>query len=294
MGIVISGNKNLKFIKAVYYQPVIPPPPISVGDIAYWDGSSVKTTPLSSWNTSLGTPVGVVVIKEGFLPDGKARIISLTNMVYNGSENIKWDSEGGMDTDSPAPNFEYVPITDNTGSTTIAFLDRGYLPSDSDNFTKVTSFVDSKAKYKYSPYIPSPYLGDAPNPAYYQEIEYSNVLSDFNGLSNTRLLINAGSNYRAAYACWNYKDAANSNLQWYLPAMGELGYLMPRFKQINESIQAVGGKTVGVNNLWSSSELCWSDFGSSEAYAWLLDTKDGGVHYKYKDYSYFTRSVACL
>ena len=25
MGIVISGNKNLKFIKAVYYQPVIPP-----------------------------------------------------------------------------------------------------------------------------------------------------------------------------------------------------------------------------------------------------------------------------
>ena len=27
MGIVISGNKNLKFIKAVYYQPVMPPPP---------------------------------------------------------------------------------------------------------------------------------------------------------------------------------------------------------------------------------------------------------------------------
>ena len=27
MSIVISGNKNLKFIKAVYYQPVIPPPP---------------------------------------------------------------------------------------------------------------------------------------------------------------------------------------------------------------------------------------------------------------------------
>ena len=26
MSIVISGNKNLKFIKAVYYQPVIPPP----------------------------------------------------------------------------------------------------------------------------------------------------------------------------------------------------------------------------------------------------------------------------
>ena len=55
----ILGNPKLKFIKGMFYAAPLPPQPISVGDIAYWDGSSVKTTPLSSWDSSLGTPVGV-------------------------------------------------------------------------------------------------------------------------------------------------------------------------------------------------------------------------------------------
>jgi hypothetical protein len=267
------------------------------GDIAYWDGSSVKTTPLRLWNTSLGTPVGVVMIGAGFAPDGRARIISLTNMSYNDDEYIYWDYEGGYETDSPAPNFEYVPTTDNAGSTTTgSSTGGGYLPSDIDSFTGVTSFVDSKAKYYgYTPYIPSPYLGDAPNPIYYQEVEGGNTLSDFNGLSNTQLLVNAGNNYHAAHACWNYKDAANSNLQWYLPAMGELGYLIPRFKQINESIQAVGGIPVeGGYFFWSSSEDLWGGFGLPEYSAWSLGTDDGYVYSSGKNGSRFVRSVACL
>ena len=259
----------------------------NTGDIAYWNGSSVKTTPLSSWSSSLGTPVGVVMIGEGFAPDGRARIISLTNMTYNGDEYIPWDSEGGRDTDSPAPNFGYIPTTDNAKY--------GYLPSDSDSFTGVTSFVDSKAKYKGdTPYIPSPYLNDAPNPAYYQAIEGGNVLSDFNGLSNTQTLVNAGSSYQAAHACWNYKDAANSNLQWYLPAMGELGYLMSRFKQINESIQAVGGVPVEEYILWSSSEALYEGFGLFEYYVWVLSTDYGHVFYGSKDSDDYVRSVAVV
>ena len=229
------------------------------------------------------------MIGSGFAPDRKARIISLTNMSYNGSVLIKWDSEGGISTDLPLPNFGYVPTTDNAGSTTSGVAGYGALPSDSDSFTRVTSFVDSKAKYKGStPYIPSPYLNDAPNPAYYQEIEGGNALSDFNGLSNTQTLVNAGSNYHAAHACWSYKDAANSNLQWYLPAMGELGYLIPRFKQINESIQAVGGTPVDEFAFCSSSEVL------PEYYAWTLGTLDGGVFNSNKGSNYFVRSVALL
>ena len=290
---LLRGSKTCHYKK--YIPP--PPPPISVGDVAYWDGSSVKTTPLSSWNTSLGTPVGVVMIGEGFAPDGRARIISLTNMTYNGDEYIYWDSEGGMDTDSPAPNFEYVPTTDNAGSTTIGYSGYGYLPSDSDSFNGDVSYVDKKTKYYYDDndsYIPSPYLGDAPNPAYYQAIEGGNTLSDFNGLSNTKALVDVGDNYHAAHACWNYKDAANSNLQWYLPAMGELGYLMPRFKQINESVQAVGGTPVEEDFFWSSSEYFWDDCGLPEYCAWLLSTIDGYVDYYYDFGNYFVRSVALL
>ena len=244
---------------------------------------------MSSWNTSLGTPVGVVMIGEGFAPDGRARIISLTNMSYKGNEYIYWDSDWSIDIDSPASNFEILPTTDNAGSTTNGFSNLGYLPSD--GFTGVTSFVDSKAKYNgNTPYIPSPYLGDAPNPAYYQVIEGGNALSDFNGLSNTEALVNTSSDYSAAYVCWNYKDAANSNLQWYLPAMGELGYLMPRFKQINESIQAVGGIPVEEENFWSSSE-CLSSGGY---YVWYLSIYEGAVDYFIKYDGDFVRSIACL
>lgn len=270
---------------------------INVGDVAYWDGNMVKTTPLSNWSTSLGTPVGVVLIGSGFAPDGRARIISLTNMSYNSDENIYWDYEDEISTDSPAPNFDGVPTTDNAGSTTIGYSSYGYLPSDSDSFNGDVSYVDKKTKYHYDvndSYIPSPYLGDAPNPAYYQEIEGGNALSDFNGLSNTEALVGAGERYNAAHACWNYKDAANSNLQWYLPAMGELGYLMPRIKQINESIQAVGGIPVEEGNFWSSSEIFWGDVGLPEIYAWHLNTYDGNVYDYIKGYSNFVRSFALI
>ena len=70
---------NVSYVKEsskVHFKPYIPPP-ISLCDIAYWDGSKVKTVSQDKWDTSLGTPVGVVVIPSGFAPDGKARMISL-------------------------------------------------------------------------------------------------------------------------------------------------------------------------------------------------------------------------
>ena len=35
----------------VFYKQLTPPPPAQVGDIAYWDGSSVKTVPLVDGKT---------------------------------------------------------------------------------------------------------------------------------------------------------------------------------------------------------------------------------------------------
>ena len=235
-------------------KPYIPPQPAMAGDVAYWDGFNVKTTPLSSWNTSLGTPVGVVVVPEGFAPDGKIRIVSLMSVDKNGNQssshvNMVW----GVTGDTSLTNFTKVPTTDNAGSTSSGSGSGGYLPSD--NFTGATSFVDPKAKYSQtSNLIPSPYLGDVPNPEYNNEISgYNNALSDFNGLSNTETLIGLGEDYVAANAAYKYNDGA-SNLQWYLPAMGEFGYLMPRFNEINNVIKALGGVAVASRYFWSSSE----------------------------------------
>ena len=289
----------------VFYKQLTPPPPAQVGDIAYWNESSVKTTPLSSWNTSLGTPVGVVMIPENFLPDGKARIISLNYVVYNGSEDLVWDSYGweGDITDSPAPNFNNFPTTDNAGSTSTGSFSQGCLPSDrtdSDKWISGTqSYVDPLARYNsqalewgYYPMIPSPYIGEEFNPAYSEATDGGNALSDFNGLSNTQLLVSAGTRYAAAHACWNYKDAANSNLQWYLPAMGELGFLMARYELINTSIQAIGGTPVEESDFWSSSEKYFT----MDTYGWTLGTNYGSVILTegIKNYENYVRSVCLL
>ena len=254
------------------------PPPISLCDVAYWDGNSVKTTPYSKWDVSLGTPVGVVVIPENMLPDGKPRIISLKYADKSGNTSTSYVSMtwGSTSVDTSLTNFNRLPTTDNAGSTSTGSSSYGYLPSD--NFTGATSFVDPKAKYSQtSNLIPSPYLGDVPNPEYNKEILSNginvNALSDFNGLSNTETLVGLGSDYTAANAAYKYNDGS-SNLQWYLPAMGELGFLMPRFKEINNIITALGGVAVASNYFWSSSE-----YSSSSAY--YLGTRNGTVNYNY-------------
>ena len=253
-------------------------PPALAGDVAYWDGSSVKTTPYAKWNTSLGTPIGVVVVPEGFAPDGKIRIVSLKSVDVSGNTStsdtsMKWSN---VTVDTSLTNFNIVPTTDNNGSTSTGSYTLGYLPSD--KFTGSESFVDPKAKYNGTGYfIPSPYLGDIPNPEYNKEISgYNNALSDFNGLSNTETLVGLGTDYVAANACWKYNDGA-SNLQWYLPAMGEFGYIMPRFNEINSVITALGGVAVASNSFWSSSECSSSD-------ACYLGTGRGGVSHGPKNY----------
>ena len=257
------------------------------GDVAYWDSSKVKTTPLSSWNTSLGTPVGVVVVPTGFAPDGKVRIISLYGVDKNGNQSNSHISMvwGGYGADTSLTNFTKVPTTDNAGSTSSGSDDVGYLPSDS--FTGATSFVDPKAKYSQTSYlIPSPYLGEEPNPEYYKELDGGNGLSDFNGLSNTQTLVGLGTGYTAANAAYKYNDGVR-NLRWYLPALGELGYLLLRINEINKTITALGGVAVASDYFWSSSEYSINN-------AYRLGTNSGNIGTNTKSSNRYVRPFSII
>lgn len=158
-GIVGGGDSGVQFSTDIkWYSP--PPPPVAqLCDVAYWDGSSVKTVSKDKWSISLGTPVGVVVIPEGMLPDGKARIVSLKGVDESGNSvtsnvEITWSSN---DADTSLPNYNKVPITDNAGSTSTGSYSMGFLPSDI--HTGIASYTDSKSKYSTtSDMIPSPYL----------------------------------------------------------------------------------------------------------------------------------------
>ena len=267
-----------------YYQPYIPP--ISLCDIAYWDGSGVKTVSKDNWSTSLGTPIGVVVIPSGMLPDGKARMVGLKPVDASGNPSslhvgMPW---GGYSTDTSLTNYTKVPTTDNAGSTSTGSNDYGYLPSD--KFTGATSYVDSEAKYNSTPYVPSPYLYNGGeltfNPEYSKALEGNNALSDFNGLSNTETLVGLGTGYTAANAAWQYSDGV-SNTQWYLPAMGELGFLIPRLKEINSALTSVGGVAV------DSSYFFWSSSEYSSTNAYHLSTNGGRINNYNKNYKGYVR-----
>lgn len=256
------------------------PQPQKAGDVVYYANGTLNVTPLESYNSSMGTAVGVIVIPKGMLPDGKARMIGLHGANNNGT--CAW----GTSTDTSLPNLDTVPTTDNAGSTTTGSGGSGYLPSD--NFTGAQSFVDPQAKYNGStPYIPSPYLADGSlNPEFTKSSLANNALADFNGKSNTDTLVELGSDYVAANAAKNY-SVDGIDIDWYLPACGELAFLPVRYKAINDSIVALGGTSVPQDSFWSSSEY-------SSGTARRVYTNTGSVLNSSKSRYYYVRAFALI
>lgn len=241
--------------------------PQVAGDIAYWDGSKVKTVSQENWDSSLGTPVGVVVVPAGFAPDGKARMLSLrwADGSTTGSiepELVKWSS---VSENTSLLDYSYLPTTDNMGSTTTGYSSSiGNLPSDCG--TGDTSYIDPDAKYFESNYmVPSPYLGDKSNPEYYADLlifgkYYANALSDFDGMNNTNTLVNlrdVGTNtfYYAAGRANSYKVTGVEEIKWYLPAIGELAYMVVRFNKIQSALEKLNTSLLDdLGYYWSSTE----------------------------------------
>ena len=257
---------NVSYVEGdntVHYHPVPPP---GAGTIVYKSGSDLLTVDYTLWDNSMGTPVGVLVIPEGFAPDKKARMLSLywaseTGTGSTSASAMKWCSTS---TDSSLVNHTMIPTTDNAGSTTTGAAAYAYLPSD--KFTGTVSYVDPLTQYSGTSrtMIPSPYLGDKPNPAYYAPISgYNNALSDFNGKSNTNTLVALGTGYTAANAARNYKAAGAEEIEWYLPSAGEIGYILPRFNVIQAALTKLAVSNLETNQYyWSSTE-----HSSSKAYS---------------------------
>lgn len=127
-------------------------------------------------------------------------------------------------------------------------------------------------------HIPSPFNADGTFNTIYSATSYSggsinNALSDFDGKSNTATLVALGANYKVSVACSRYSTEGTSAGDWYLPAMGELAYIMPRFKVIQNSLTKLGSKALALNDrgyYWSSTE-----YDSNDAYT--LGTYVGNV-----------------
>ena len=278
---------NVSYVEGdntLHYHPVPPP---GAGAIVYKSGSDLLTVDYTLWDASMGTPVGVIVIPKGFAPDGKARMLSLqwassSRTSSTSATTMTWELTG-TGTDTSLTNHTKVPTTDNAGSTTTGSDNNGFLPSDKFS-TGATSYVDSTAKYNSANrMIPSPYLVDKPNPAYYAAISgYNNALADFDGKGNTDVLVALGADYVAANAARNYKAAGAEEIEWYLPSMGELGYMMARFQKIQAALATVRAPLLEHSNYyWSSSES--SSYNAYRVFTGngsvSTNSKNGGNHY---------------
>lgn len=238
---------------------------VNVGDILLKDNYVVSP---SEYKSGMGEAIGIICMPVSHTPDGKVRIVSLDYMnsstpaIGNSSpEYIYWggyeydEEEGGMY--FPPSGLSYLnnfPIINSSGTavltTSIQGIDSwGYIPSDI--FNSKDSLGPSEYKYynnsSYNNYIPCPYLSDgSQNPLFVAKsyiipgtstvATIANPLADFDGKSNTDLILKAVTNwntevddsnymrgqYPAAVTCDLY---SKGNLTWHLPALGELAYI---------------------------------------------------------------------
>ena len=194
------------------------------------------------------------------------------------NQNICW---GVQDTDiSSLPDLDQVPTGNTSNGIPTGQTNRAYLPSD--QLSGLQCAHDTDAYYVTSSIstIPSPYLTNGSrNPGYYQTTPPSsnnNALADFDGRNNTNKIltvrgnkdysswrphVNGDVDYPAASCCDIFYTEGTQQGDWYLPACGELGYILPPFNKINEAITNIRdvyctsvGVTLDTSYHWSSTE----------------------------------------
>ena len=275
---------------------------------------------IDDYPTDKYEPIGVVVVPSSHNVYGNdcCGVMSLKDMNYNSPDSgstshqeIYWGGDGD---ELSLPNLDQVP-TGNTsnGIPTGQTSSSAYLPSDRFSGTQCAHDTDvSYYNTSYTP-IPSPYLTDGSrNPGYYQTSAPSssnNALADFDGIGNSQVLWdlatsqsdwktassianNDGSGYYpAACCCWRYHTEGTSQGDWYLPACGELGYIIPRFNKINGAIDKMRtayGSSVGVE--LRIGDFYWSSTEYGSYVARYVDTYNGSVFRLGKGYNYYVRA----
>lgn len=276
------------------------------GDILCSDGTIIRPSIAANGYTVDAveldgkTPIAVCIVPSSHMKDGKGRYMSLDFMdcanpesgnatsrptMYWGGYNVNLSSLQDLDA-APVKNGAMLNYP-SLGSLTM------YNPShirnrDAEDGLYYVSTSDSEK-------CPAPFNPDGTVNALYRQ----GATGDFDGRGNTDKLTaavttawksgavinsyNAG-NYPAACCCRRYKTEGTAAGDWYLPAMGELGYLMYNV-QLVDNILAKLGKIANTNGtyLWSSSE--YSEVSARDLYLGL-----GSVGSRYKNYNTHVRA----
>ena len=268
----------------------------------------------STYPSSRYVPIGVVVVpgSHNVYGDGSCGVMSLKPMNCDtpstGGTSEQYMYWGVYGDDISLPNLNQVPTGNTSNGIPTGQTSYAYLPSD--KFSGTQCAHDTDAYYYSSSYIPSPYLTDGSrNPGYYQTTSPSssnNALADFDGIGNTAKIITqrgtkdynswkpgrtTEADYPAASCCDMFHTEGTQQGDWYLPACGELGYIMPPFNKINDAIgkmRTAYGSSVGVE--LDTNGYYWSSTEDSSNYARGVDAYGGSVGNYLKDYNHYVRA----
>ena len=282
-----TGKSSYKYVE-----------PIKVGDFLHITGQ-IDTKPGNDI-------IGVCVVPELMLPDGKARFISMAAMDPKNQRTGNFEEEPEMvwyqDGDSYECEFmvqrNKVPL-DNNSDGTIDGNDTwgriSTLNSSNSNLT-IANPQDLGTKYykNTTKRIPSPY---APDGSFNQIFHYRGsendewALTDYRGDLNTRDVVyseDPGEEYCPAFYCCERFSPGYRNHEWYLPAVGELAFIPPRFDFIVSKMQeAIDAGSPGVV---LSGSYCWSSSEWGSERAWNVNMISGNVDNGRKDNHYYVRA----
>ncbi len=264
---------------------------IKVGDYLHSDGTID--------NIISNDIIGVCVIPSDFLPDRRARFVSMAAMDSRNKEkgshivehSMVWYSDGAGYEDFLTQRRR-VPIDCNLDGIIEGYTTWGRVPllDSSNSDLTIDNPQDPGTKYfsrlKINR-IPSPYAPDGSfNPNFHSRGSEKDdwALTDYRGDLNTRDVIcseKSREDYCPAFYCCNEFSPGYRDHEWYLPAVGELAFIPPRFEIIRSKMkEAVNAGSPGVilsaRSYWSSSEY---DCGHS----WYVSLEFGSVSFYGKD-----------
>lgn len=212
------------------------------------------------------------------------------------------DGLGRYDSLSNGPeSHEYIIVV--VGSTPLLYKSsNAYLPLQS-SVGNVPKYLSDSIYYGHapSPYSGSDLMSGGYNSIYgstaYDTASNKNTLADFRGIVNTKILTDRSTGvdwrslssfydyayasqanvYPAACCCARYKtvgtkafkDCSNAELKngtgfWYLPSAGELSYILPKFSDINQTIDTLKN-AYGIGDKLPS-------------YGWFISSTKGKTH----------------
>lgn len=245
------------------------------------------------------TPVAIVVIPQTHTSDNKVVGMSLKAMSTASPVNGSFDNSGivwgrGMEDENKHDYIVSINLEDNNNpSATITNSPKSYLPSDKffgdgESFDNIVDVYTKWSKVAGT-FTPSPYLMDGAQSSRYVTTMLDNALSDLSIKDFSQM-----DNGTAGRICTQFNVPVYVGVgQWYLPPIGELGYMITRYKRISFALGQIKANNRTAAALLDDNLPYWSStLGDSGSDAWCINVLTGFVARTSLDNENYVRAFA--